>query len=491
MQELLTTGIVQENREFGHLIGGLTHLAPSAATLPVVNPGDGQAVCRIAAGDASDIQRAVTAAQEALSGAWGRQTATERGRLLLKLSAEILTYRDNIARIEAIDTGKPLQQALNDVTALARYFEFYGSAADKIGGHTIPYHNGYTVFTQREPHGITGHIIPWNYPVQMFGRSVAPALAMGNACIVKPAEDASLSSLMIAWLALAVGFPAGSLNIVTGYGGTAGAALTAHPEVAFISFTGSPQVGTLVQQAAAIHHKPVALELGGKSPQIVFADADQDACLPMVLGAIIQHAGQTCSAGSRLLLHQAIYDEFVGKLARRFSGLRVGPSSSNPDVGPVINARQRDRIESYLQLAREDGIAILAQGTLAPDAPSGGFYVLPTLLGDVPLEHRLCQEEIFGPVLTVTPFADETEALRLANGTPYGLVAGVWTADGGRQLRMANALHCGQVYVNNYGAGGGVEMPFGGVKHSGHGREKGLEALEHFSVTKTIAIKYA
>jgi aldehyde dehydrogenase (NAD+) len=411
--------------------------------------------------------------------------------LLLKLANEILARRESIARVEATDTGKPLQQALNDVAALARYFEFYGGAADKVHGETIPYQNGYSVFTKREPYGVTGHIIPWNYPVQMFGRTVAPALAMGNACIVKPAEDASLSSLMVAQLALQVGFPAGALNIVTGYGESAGAALTAHPDVAYLSFTGSPEVGTLVQQSAAIYHKPVALELGGKSPQIVFDDADQDAALPFVLGAIIQNAGQTCSAGSRLLLHDAIYDEFIGKLAQRFASLRVGASASNPDVGPVINAVQRRRILSYLDLARDDGIAIVAQGKLALDAPAGGFFVMPTLLGDVPIGHRLCQEEIFGPILTVTRFVTEAQASEIANGTPFGLVAGLWTADGGRQLRIANALRCGQVYINNYGAGGGVEMPFGGVKRSGHGREKGLEALLHFSTTKTIAIKYA
>jgi aldehyde dehydrogenase (NAD+) len=491
MQDLVTNGIIRKDRDFGHFVNGESLPAASSAVLPVINPSTGETICGIAAGDSADIDRAVSAAQLALASHWGSRNATERGRLLLKLAAEVLEYKENIARIEALDTGKPLQQALNDVVALARYFEFYGGAADKVHGESIPYQNGYSVFTKREPHGITGHIIPWNYPVQMFGRSVAPALAMGNACIVKPAEDASLSSLMVAWLALEVGFPPGALNIVTGYGESAGAALTAHPEVAYISFTGSPQVGTLVQQAAALHHKPVALELGGKSPQILFEDADQDAALPFVLGAIIQNAGQTCSAGSRLLLHSAIYDEFIGKLARRFSQLRVGASASDPDVGPVINARQQRRIMSYLELARNDGILIVAQGSLLPDAPANGFYVLPTLLGDVPVKHRLCQEEIFGPVLTVTRFESEAEAIAIANDTPFGLVAGVWTANGGRQLRVANALRCGQVYINNYGAGGGVEMPFGGVKRSGHGREKGLEALYHFSVTKTIAIKYS
>jgi aldehyde dehydrogenase (NAD+) len=359
-----------------------------------------------------------------------------------------------------------------------------------VHGETLPYQAGYTVMTLREPYGVTGHIIPWNYPVQIFGRSVAAALAMGNACVVKPAEDASLTAIMIGQLAMTVGFPPGALNIVPGYGEEAGAALTAHPGVDHISFTGSPDVGTLVQQAAARNHRAVTLELGGKSAQLIFEDADLAEALPVVVNAIIQNAGQTCSAGSRVLVQDSIYDRFVAALADRFTSLTVGSSKQDLDVGPVINQTQQDRIEGYIELARVDGLRILAQGKLSPDAPSGGFYVLPTLIGEVPPDHTLAQQEVFGPVLSVLRFTGEADAVRIANGTPFGLVAGAWTRDGARQLRLARALEAGQVFINNYGAGGGVELPFGGVKHSGHGREKGFEALFHFSTIKTVAIKH-
>jgi aldehyde dehydrogenase (NAD+) len=466
-------------------------LAPSTRqTIAVVNPSDGQTIGAIARGGAADIDAAIIAARAALAGAWGRLPAVERGRLMMKLSRAVGDHHDALTLAEAADTGKPLRQARADITALARYFEFYAGACDKVHGETLPYLDGYTVMTLREPFGVTGHIIPWNYPAQILGRSVGAALAMGNACVVKPAEDASLSTLMVGQLALDAGFPPGALNIVPGYGEEAGAALAGHPGIDHISFTGSPEVGTLVQTAAAKHHHAVTLELGGKSPQIVFADADQAAALPFIVGGIVQNAGQTCSAGSRLLVQDSIYDGFVEAVGRRFKALRVGASDMDLDVGPVINAAQKARVESYLDLARRDGIQFLGEGSIAPNAPPGGFYVTPTLLGDVKPAHALAQEEIFGPVLVAMRFHDEAEALRLANGTPYGLVAGVWTNDGGRQLRLARALKSGQVFINNFGAGGGVELPFGGVKRSGHGREKGFEALFHFSTLKTVAIRH-
>ncbi|HWK45461.1 MAG TPA: aldehyde dehydrogenase family protein, partial [Stellaceae bacterium] len=306
------------------LIGGAWRAAQDGRTLPIVNPSDGETVGAIARGSAGDIDAAVSAARTALDGAWGRMSATERGRLLSRLAAAVDADRDTLTRLEAIDTGKPLKQARADIVALARYFEFYGGAADKVHGETLPYQDGYTVLTLREPYGVTGHIIPWNYPAQILGRTIGGALAMGNACVVKPAEDASLSTLRVGALALEVGFPPGALNVVTGLGEEAGAALTGHPDIDHISFTGSPEVGTLVQQAAARHNRPVTLELGGKSPQLVFADADQEAALPVVVAAIVQNAGQTCSAGSRLLLQDSIYDRFVGRLADRFAALRVG-----------------------------------------------------------------------------------------------------------------------------------------------------------------------
>jgi aldehyde dehydrogenase (NAD+) len=344
--------------------------------------------------------------------------------------------------------------------------------------------------TVREPHGVTGHIVPWNYPLQIFGRSVGAALAAGNACVVKPAEDACVSLLRVAEIAAEVGLPSGALNIVTGLGAEAGAALSAHPGIDHISFTGSPQTGKQVAMAAAAHFAPATLELGGKSPQIVFSDADIEAALPVWLNAIIQNAGQTCSAGSRLLVQRAIYADVIGRLSELFQATRTGAAGDDPDCGPLINAKQRDRVKAYLGMADEAGITIAAQGKLDANAPKGGFYQVPTLLSDVPPAHVLGQEEIFGPVLAAMPFDTEEEALHIANGTPFGLVAGIWTADGARQMRFARKVRSGQVFVNNYGAGGGVELPFGGTGQSGYGREKGFEALYGFTTLKTIAIRH-
>ena len=481
-------------------IAGRWRAGDSGQTLPLINPSDGSELARIARGNAADIDAAVRAAQVALegeggiegdrAGVWGCLTATERGRLLLKMSALVLEQADELARLEALDVGKPVKQGRADAVALARYLEFYGGAADKVHGDTIPFANGYTALTLREPHGVTAHIVPWNYPMQIIGRSVGAALAMGNACVLKPAEEACLTALAFARIADAAGLPAGALNLVPGLGEEAGAALSAHRDVRHISFTGSVAVGTLIQTAAAKNAIPVTLELGGKSPQIVFADADLDAALPFLVNAGIQNAGQTCSAASRILVERAIFDEVVSRMADRYRALRVGPALDDLDIGPVISARQREIVQGYLDVVKDSGLHIAAQAPLPATLPPGGCWVAPTLVADVNPGHRIAQEEIFGPVQAVIPFEGEREALAIANGTAFGLVAGVWTRDGSRALRMARKLQCGQVFVNNYGAGGGIELPFGGVKHSGHGREKGFEALYGFSVLKTVALKH-
>jgi aldehyde dehydrogenase (NAD+) len=464
--------------------------ASTGGTLPVIDPASGEAFDELARGSAADIDRAVAAARAALDGPWGRLTATERGRILGEMGRLILARHEELAQLEARDTGKPLTQARTDITVAARYCEFYGGAADKLLGQQIPYLNDYHVVVLREPHGVTGHIVPWNYPMQIIGRSVGAALAMGNACVLKPAEEACLTALAFARIAHEAGLPAGALNVVPGLGEEAGAALSAHPGVQHLSFTGSVAVGRLIQAAAARNTIPVTLELGGKSPQIVFADADLDAALPFLVNAGIQNAGQTCSAASRILVERGVFDEVRSRMAERYRALRVGPALDDPDVGPLISARQRDIVDGYLALAHESGLPIAARAERAAATPPGGYYVAPTLVAEVPAAHRLAQEEIFGPVQVMIPFDGEADALATANGTAFGLVAGVWTRDGGRALRMAHRLKCGQVFVNNYGAGGGIELPFGGVKASGHGREKGFEALYGFSTLKTVALQH-
>ncbi len=476
---------------YQNLIAGKWQAASDGRTLDMVSPSDGQVFAKIARGTATDIDAAVTAARRAFEeGAWSRLTAVERGRLMIKLGEKILEHFEELAELEARDTGKPMKQARADITAAARYFEFYGSAADKFHGDVIPFLDGYMVTVLREPKGVTGHIIPWNYPTQMFGRTLGPALAMGNATVVKPAEEACLTPLRIAKLAGEVGFPDGAINIVTGLGEEAGAALSGHPGIDFLSFTGSPEVGTLVQTAAARNHIGCTLELGGKSPQIVFEDADCDAAVPVAVNAIVQNGGQTCSAGSRVLVQKSIYDRFVGRVAERFAQLRVGSHSMDLDCGALISATQKKRVLGFTEQARKDGIAVLAEASIAEGVPAGGYYIAPVLFGPVPRDNQLACEEVFGPVLSVIAFEDEADAVKLANSTQYGLVAGIWTRDGGRQMRVAKKMRCGQVYVNGYGAGGGIELPFGGVKKSGHGREKGLEALHEFSHAKTVVFKH-
>jgi aldehyde dehydrogenase (NAD+) len=459
----------------------------SLGVIDMLNPSHDTVIGQIARSGQPDVDAAVNAARAAFDGDWGNTPAVERGRLLHKVSQVLFANAEELAQLESADAGKPLRQARADAQMVARYFEFYAGAADKLHGETIPYQNGFTVYTTREPYGVTGHIIPWNYPLQMTGRTLAPALAAGNAVVFKPAEDACLAVVRLFELIENVGFPPGALNMVTGYGHEAGAALSAHPGIDHMAFTGSPEVGTLVMESMARNRRPVVLELGGKSPQIVFEDADLDVAMPVIVNAIIQNAGQTCSAGSRLVVQRSIHDKVATELVKRFNAVKVGPAETDPDIGPIISKKQLGRVESLVQIALEAGAKILAQ---APKPAGNGYFFPPTLLGWVDNDSFIAQNEVFGPVLAVIPFDDEADALRIANATPFGLVGAVWTRDLGKAHRLVKGIRAGQVFINTYGAGGGVELPFGGVKQSGFGREKGFEALHYVTTTKTVVIHH-
>lgn len=472
-------------------IDGEFAAAASGQTVPVIDPSTGEIFASLAAGAGGDIDRAVRSARRAFDGAWGTMPAAGRGRVMARFAARLLENAEELAVLESRDTGKPIRQARNDMIVTARYFEFYAGAADKIHGETIPFTPGYAVQILRIPLGVTAHIIPWNYPAQMFGRTLAPSLAVGNATVIKPAEDACLTTVAFCRIAAEVGFPPGAINLVTGVGEVAGAALAAHPDIDLITFTGSPEVGRLIGRAAADNYVPCVLELGGKSPQIVFADADLDAAIPVIVNAIVQNAGQTCTAGSRVLAERSIYDRVAAAIGARFSELRVGAPLSDPDVGPLVSPKQRDRVNGFIDRALAADIPRLAAAALSPDLAPAGAYVAPVVFGPVPQRAELHRDEVFGPVLALLPFDDEADAVRLANSTDFGLCAGLWTNDGARQARVSRVVRAGQVFINCYGAGGGVELPFGGSKKSGHGREKGLAALDEFSTLKTVAHKYA
>ncbi|GHC16633.1 aldehyde dehydrogenase family protein [Aidingimonas halophila] len=473
------------------LIGGEWVTTPQS--LSVEAPSSATPLAEIARCQSSQVDAAVDAARQAfdgIRGTWSQWSARQRGEWLYRFAEAIDADAETLSTLECADTGKPMRQAKGDISVCARYFRFYAGGADKLHGETIPFETDYTVMTLREPYGVCGQIIPWNYPAQIFGRCIAAALAAGNTVVLKPAEDACLSVLRLAELAMQCGLPEGVLNVVPGLGSEAGAALSEHSRIDHLSFTGSPATGTLVTQAAAANHVPVTMELGGKSPQILFADADMDTALATVVKAIIQNAGQTCSAGSRLLVESSCYDQVVAALSERFSALLCDAGEADPDCGPLINARQRAKLEDRLAAAKADGIRVAAAGQLAESAPAEGHFVVPQMLVDVPEGHHVSCEELFGPVLAVQRFNDEDDAIRLAHTSDFGLCAGIWTRDGGRQQRLAKRIRSGQVFINDYGAAGGVELPFGGMGRSGHGREKGFEGLKSYTQIKTVAIRH-
>lgn len=471
-------------------IGGTWVPATANRRLLMIAPSTGAPLGTIACATPGDVDKAVSSARHAYEKDWSRIAPAERGRMLYRLSRLIEENQDELIGIEAADTGKPMSQARGDVRAAARYFEFYAGACDKLHGEIIPFEPGQTAMVLREPLGVTGHILPWNYPAQQFGRTLGPSLAAGNTVVLKPAEEACLSILRMTELSQQAGFPPGVINVVPGHGNGAGSALAGHADIDFISFTGSPEVGTRVQELAAANHIGCTLELGGKSPQILFHDCDLDAALDSVVRGILQNAGQTCSASSRTLVQSSIMETFCARLVARFEAITIGPHEQDCDCGPLISARQRDLVRKITRDARQDGLPILFEARLPDDLPPGGYYFPPIVFGPLRQNSKIAREEVFGPVLAVIGFDDEAEAISLANATAYGLIAAVWSQNADRLMRVARALKCGQVFMNSFASGGGVELPFGGVKRSGHGREKGMEAVKEFSVVKTIVHKH-
>ena len=374
----------------------------------------------------------------------------------------------------------------------ARYFEFFAGAADKIMGNTIPLGPGYLDYTVREPIGVSAHIVPWNYPIQIGARGVAPALAAGCAVVFKPSSEAPMTAMRLGEIGLACGLPPGVLNVVPGTGSEAGVALASDPDINQLTFTGSVDVGVAVAKMAADNVVPVVMELGGKSPNIVFADADLDLTVQGVSNAIFQNAGQTCSAGSRLLVERGVHDGLVERLVARAGSMRIGPGVSDPDMGPIISKRQLETIEGYVKVGQGEGAAVVSGGARPSDpALAGGYFYQPTLLDGVSPDMRVAREEIFGPVLAIIEFDGMEQAAALANRSDYGLLAGIWTTNINKALALAAKIKSGQVYVNTYGAGGGVELPFGGYKKSGYGREKGLESLASYTQVKNVCVKFA
>ncbi|HEX7084534.1 MAG TPA: aldehyde dehydrogenase family protein [Gaiellaceae bacterium] len=453
--------------------------------LPALDPATGETIRDLPLSTAADVDAAVARAHAARRGEW--ELPARRAEVLAAVGRGLLERAEELALLECRDTGKPLSQARGDVVAAARYFAYYAGAADKIEGTSIPLGPGYVDYTIREPWGVCGQIIPWNYPLQVTARTMAPALAAGNGVVLKPSEEASITPLELLATARAAGLPPGVAEVVVGRGDV-GEALVANPAVDHVTFVGSPATGRRVAEAAAARHAPVDLELGGKSPNVVFADADLDRAVPAVVRALVQNAGQSCSAGSRLLVERSRFDEVVERVAAGLEALSIGPGIDDHDLGPLVSERQFRHASGMLERARATAEVVTGGARAEGPGLDGGWYLQPTLLRRVGSGDEIWGEEVFGPVLVAAPFEGEEEAVALANATPFGLVAGVWTSDLGRAHRVAAGLRCGQVFVNTYGVGGGVELPFGGVGRSGYGRGKGLAALRTYTQVKNVCV---
>jgi acyl-CoA reductase-like NAD-dependent aldehyde dehydrogenase len=472
---------------YEHFIGGEWVPPATGVYFDGQNPSTGEPLGCYARGDARDVERAVESAHAAQP-QWAGLDAFRRGQILQRVAQFLRRDRQRLAMLDSTDVGKPLGSALNDVEVCARYFEFYAGLADKIHGETIPAPGRNLVYTVREPYGVIGQITAWNAPMGQTGRSAAPAFAAGNAIVIKPAEQANLSIFELVALCIEAGMPAGVFNIVTGFGAEAGQALVAHPLVRKVNFTGSADTGKLVMAAAAKRIVPVSLELGGKSPFIVFADADLDAAARSAAFTLTRNAGQVCSAGTRHLVDRRVMATFAERFVAHLKAVKIGAGPDDPEMGPVVSGEQLERILGYVELGKSEGATLALGGRrLVEGARANGFFIEPTVFTDVTPRMRIAQEEIFGPVSCLIPFDDERQAIAIANDTPFGLAAAVWTRDVARAHRMASKLQAGQVYINNY-HGVGVEAPFGGYKQSGIGREKGVEAMHYYTQVKTVIL---
>ena len=464
--------------------------ARSGATFEAIDPATGESFTTVASGDHRDVDAAVAAARGALEEGWAELPPVRRVRMLNRLATLLREHVREFAELESLDVGKPLRQAEDDVAAAASYFEFFAGVADKVFGSSIPLGGGFVDFTLREPLGVSAQIVPWNYPLRLASRGIAPALACGNAVVAKPAGEAGLSIVRLAELSVEAAVPRGVFNVVTG-GRETGSTLVAHSGINHITFTGSVPTGIAIMKAAAEHVVPVTLELGGKSPNIVFADADLERAAASSATTLMQNAAQTCTAPTRLLVESSAHDRFVDGLTKRVSQIRLGRGLDNPDMGPVVSERQMTRVLGYIDAGSRNGArAVTGGGRAHAKHLANGYFVEPTLLDNVERGSLLEQEEIFGPVLTVTTFESVDDAIAIANGTPYGLVTGIWTRDLSKALKVATAVKSGQVRINAYSVEGSIGLPFGGYKRSGFGREQGVEALANYTQIKNVMINY-
>ncbi len=473
--------------ERGLLIGGSEQASSVGATMAVLDPSTNQQIATVASAEVVDVDAAVQVASAVhRRGTWRNTPAPERGRVLGRVSALIRERLDDLALLEATSAGKPIGSARGEIGAVARTFEYYAGACDKVTGQTIPGNANGTLMTFREPVGVCALVTPWNFPAIILGWKLAPALAMGNTIVIKPASATPLTALALVDICAEAGVPTGVVNVVTGSGSVVGDALVNHPLVNKISFTGSAEIGRSVMAAAANNITRVSLELGGKSASLVFADANLDACVASSLWSVFDNAGQDCCARSRMYVEASVYDEFVQRFSEATAAIIVGPTlDEETQMGPLISAYHREGVERYVQIGLDEGATLMCGGARPTGELAAGNYLVPTVFADVRQGTRLASEEIFGPVVAIAPFTDEADAVALANDSIYGLSGSIWTRDVGRALRVARAVETGMLSINT-SSSVHIEAPFGGMKQSGFGREQGMVALDHYSELKSV-----